>query len=234
MGTGESAWEDGRRAWERLNGWQQDNPSASPGHPDSGEAAVAALVDIGLVRRLLDQAEMVAVRTARRHGKSWAEIATRLGVSRQSAWERWHDLDDVGSSEPTRGDERELVREVAAGAAREVIGRRAGEMRRRSSVVVPDVVGMLWDDARQVLHEAGLVGVSPDPDGPPLAAMGWPNVVVTDQSPESGARVPAGSPVTLWLEPGGGSAGVREPRRPKPSPKTDRETRDEPSGETVG
>ena len=28
------------------------------------------------------------------HGKSWAEIATHLGVTRQSAWERWRDLDD--------------------------------------------------------------------------------------------------------------------------------------------
>lgn len=35
-----------------------------------------ALADVGLVRHLLDQAELVAVRTARRHGKSWAEIAT--------------------------------------------------------------------------------------------------------------------------------------------------------------
>ena len=56
-----------------------------------------------------------------------------------------------------------------------------------------------------VLNEAGLVGVGPDPDGPPLAVLGWPSGVVTDQSPEAGARVPPGSPVTLWVERGGGS-----------------------------
>ena len=72
---------DGRRAWERLKGWHQDNASADPGHPDDGDSALDALADVGLVRRLLDQAELVAVRTARRHGKSWAEIATRLGIS---------------------------------------------------------------------------------------------------------------------------------------------------------
>lgn len=51
-----------------------------------------ALADIRLCRDLLQQAEMVAVQTARRHGKSWAEVSTMLGVARQSAWEKWHDL----------------------------------------------------------------------------------------------------------------------------------------------
>ena len=50
------------------------------------------------MRRLLDQAELAAVRAARGRAKTWAEIATRLGVTRQSAWERWRDLDD----EPAR------------------------------------------------------------------------------------------------------------------------------------
>jgi hypothetical protein len=116
----------------------------------------------------------------------------------------------------------------------EVVERAAWRLRRRSSVVVPNVIGQSWDDARQVLREKGLVGVGSDPDGPPLAALGWPGGVVTDQSPESGARVPAGSSVTLWVERGGGSAGVREPRRPKPTPKTAREMRHEPSDEAVG
>jgi hypothetical protein len=47
--------------------------------------------------------------------------------------------------------------------------------------------------------------------------------VVTDQSPESGAKVPRGSSIRLWLYYGdGGSAGVREPRRPRPDPKVGR------------
>ena len=95
MSKNKGPWDDGRRAWERLNGWHQDAPSATPGHADDGNAALAALADVGTVRHLLDQAELVGVRTARRHGKSWAEIATKLGVARQSAWERWRDLDST-------------------------------------------------------------------------------------------------------------------------------------------
>jgi hypothetical protein len=208
-----SPWRDGRRAWERLDGWHQDSPAANPGHPDDGQAAIDALADIGQVRHLLDQAELVAVRTARNHGKSWAEIATKLGVTRQSAWERWRDLDDADNPTST---------ETPA------------ERRRQSSVVVPNLIGLSWDEAREALQHVGLVGVCSDPDGPPLAVLGWPGGVVTDQSPESGAKVPAGSPVTLWIGLGGGSAGVREPRRPKPSPKSAHEVRPEPSAEAIG
>jgi hypothetical protein len=203
MGKDRSPWQYGRRAWERLNGWHEDGPSASPGHPDDGDSALTALADVGAVRRLLDQAELVAVRTARRHGKSWAEIATRLGVTRQSAWERWRDLDDA-------------------------------EARRRSSVAVPNVIGLSWDEARHALLDKGLVAVGSDPDAPPPLDPGRPGVVVTDQSPESGAKVPAGSLVRLWVGRGGGSAGVREPRRPKPAPKSAREMRYEVSDEAVG
>jgi hypothetical protein len=95
VGKSKSPWLDGRRAWSRLKGWHQGGPSAVPGRADDGESALDALADVGQIRRLLDQAELVAVRTARRHGKSWAEIATRLGVARQSAWERWRDLDET-------------------------------------------------------------------------------------------------------------------------------------------
>ena len=56
------------------------------------------------------------------------------------------------------------------------------------------------------------MAVGPDLDGPPLAAFGWPDSVVTDQVPEAGAKLSRGSTVTLYLERGGG-AGVREPRR---------------------
>jgi hypothetical protein len=99
MSRGRAPWQDGRRAWQRLNGWHNDRPTAIPTHPDDGDAALAALNDVHLVRSLLDRAELVAVRTARRHGKSWAEIATVLHVSRQAAWDRWHELDDDAPSE---------------------------------------------------------------------------------------------------------------------------------------
>jgi hypothetical protein len=193
-------WEDGRRAWERLDGWDEGP------HPDDGSAALAALSDIGTVRRLLDQAELSAVRTARRHGKSWAEIATRLGVTRQSAWERWRDLDE----EPRE--------DVAAVAAPELTTR---QRRRLSSVVVPSVIGMSFDQAVDLLTAVGLVAMSEDVGG-----------VVTDQTPEAGARVPSGSMVRLWIERDGGS-GVREPRRPRPDPRSGRALPPELSDDAV-
>jgi hypothetical protein len=245
MGKRGSPWQDGRRAWDRLHDWRQDKASAVPTHPDHGDNALDALADVGLLRRLLDQAELVAVRTAREHSKSWAEIATLLGVTRQSAWERWRDLDGSTAAEPTEATSRpDQVLDVAAAAMAEqasdrrtaTLGdareREAHARRRRSSVRVPNVIGESWDDARRTLDEAGLVPVSPDPDGPPLATLGWPDGVITDQSPESGAKVPPGSRVTLWIERGGG-AGVREPRRPKPDLATGYALRDEPSDEAV-
>jgi len=65
-----------------------------PGHADDGDSALKALADVRVVRGLLDKAEMNAVRTARQDGKPWAEIATILGVTRQSAWEHWHEFDE--------------------------------------------------------------------------------------------------------------------------------------------
>jgi hypothetical protein len=242
MAKGWTPWRDGRRAWARLESWGPGDPVARSGHEKDGEGALLALADIGLVRRLLDQAELVAVRTSRRHGKSWAEIATRLGVTRQSAWERWRDLDEAvpatvsppPAEDPSREQTlRELTLEIQADAAAELLSTES-KLRRRSTTVVPNVIGMSWTDAREVLFEKRLTAVGPDPDGPPLAAFGWPDGIVVDQSPESGAKVPPGSAVRLWLERGGGSAGVREPRRPSPKPKSAREMRPEPTDESVG
>jgi hypothetical protein len=192
-----------------------------------------ALADIGLVRRLLDQAEFEAVRAARRQRKSWSEIAIRLGVTRQSAWERWRDVDDDATPgqqiiprAPNLDDvdiEDAVLERVSA----------ARERRRRSSVLVPNVIGMSLDNANVVLSKNGLVAVGSDPANQPPVGSGWPDAVVTDQSPESGATVPPGSSVTLWVDRGGGS-GVREPRRPKPDPKAGRKMWDEVTDEAVG
>ena len=57
------------------------------------------------IRTRCDMTELATVRQAREAGLSWTEIATTLGVTRQSAWERWHELDgeDQGEArhEPT-------------------------------------------------------------------------------------------------------------------------------------
>ena len=87
-----SRWQDGRRAWNRLNGWHNRDPHAVPGHPDDGESALKALEDVHLVRTLLDTAELNAAQTARKHGQTWSQIAVALHTTKQAAWEKWHDL----------------------------------------------------------------------------------------------------------------------------------------------
>jgi hypothetical protein len=245
MGKSIDPWQEGRRAWKRLSGWQDDGAS-TPGHPDDGNAALAALTDVGAVHRLLDQCELIAVRTARRHGKSWAEIATRLGVTRQSAWERWRDLDNAETPAGVGSGRDAAIRATTSGAAAELVSgaalgddspssvtaRAARELRRSSSITVPNVIGMTWADARRVLADKGLIAIESGSSRPPAAGE-MPSGAVTDQSPESGARVPAGSSVTLWVRRGGGSAGVREPRRPLPVVKSAHEER-ERSNEAVG
>ncbi|HZC11283.1 MAG TPA: PASTA domain-containing protein [Mycobacterium sp.] len=207
------AWEQGRQAWRRL--------AANSGRPRDDDG-LDALSDIGVVRRMLDQAELAAVRAARVHGKSWAEIATHLGVTRQSAWERWRDLDDS----PGAGAESTIL----ADAASHLVKLRAQEQRRASKVKVPNVVGREWLEAREVLAGEGLVAITAQPDTPPdPGSRGW---VVTDQSPESGAMVRTGSVVRLWLR-GDGDAGVREPRRPRPTPRSARETLPVPHDEAI-
>lgn len=101
MGRGRSRWQDGRRAWARLNDWHRGAVDRFPDeHADPvmvGRAAVVALSDVALVRRLLDEAEVRVVRAARKGGVSWSEISAPLGITKQSAWERWRDLDDPTS-----------------------------------------------------------------------------------------------------------------------------------------
>lgn len=227
MAKGGGPWREGRRAWERLAEWHHEHAGSATARADAGDDALEALADIGTVRRLLDQAELLAVRTARRGGRSWAEVATRLGVTRQSAWERWRDLDDISVS--ARGTPRaEMIR----GTAGSPVARKAA-WSPQSLVEVPNVVGKRWYEARRLLHERHLIAVGPDPDAPPSSALGTEHAVVVDQSPESGAKVPPGSSVTLWVERGGGS-GVREPRVPRPTQRPGRAMRPEPSDEAVG
>jgi hypothetical protein len=229
MDGNRDAWERGRRSWDRLAAWHRQDH-----RPDHGDAdrALDALDDISVMRRVLEQAELAAVRTARRAGKSWAEIATMLGVSRQSAWERWRDLDEnegAPTSPPTRTGPP--VSPVNSASEQAVVPVASSLRRRRSQVSVPKVISLSWHDALSELTAWGLVAVGPDPDQPP-PQLGY-DLVVTDQSPESGARVERGAAVTLWTEHRGGT-GVREPRRPKVPPTAGRQLRDEETNEAVG
>ena len=155
MSKGKGPWRDGVRAWERLTGWVPGGAEARPADRDDDGRALAALADIGVLRHLLDQAELAAVRAARGQGKSWSEIATMLGVTRQSAWERWRDLDDASDAgRPLAGDQRARV---LASVSADEAARAARASRRRSSVTVPSVVGRTWIDALETLRARGLV-----------------------------------------------------------------------------
>lgn len=62
---------------------------------------------IAEMRRWVDDVLAEYVADARRAGHGWDEIATRLGVSRQAAWQRFHTgLEDLqGTGEFLRADE---------------------------------------------------------------------------------------------------------------------------------
>lgn len=235
MAAHRDPWREGRAVWANLRSWFGDTNDA----PLDRSEALEALSDVRRLRHLLDQAELAAVRAARHRGSSWAEIAVGLGIARQSAWERWRDLDEVVPTSVSRPiSEPRTIREVevaaaakaAAQATAKAAAQATGRSRRPPNVSVPDVVGFSLEEARALLWERKLVPVGPDPDGLPLETSRWPSGLVTDQSPEAGAKVPAGSSVTLWLG-RGGSAGVREPRRPSPGPRSLRAMREEPAAD---
>ena len=70
------------------------------------------------------------------------------------------------------------------------------------------MIGLTLDEALADLLERGFYGVPHDPSAAPPDVLG--HAVVTDQSPEPGARAHAGSRVRLWVE-RGGDAASREP-----------------------
>jgi hypothetical protein len=200
MGHERSASDEGRSAWKRLGRWIDDDTD-DPGN------ALRALSDIGRVRHTLDQAELRAVKRARRERASWAEIATRLGVTRQAAWEKWRDLDAETDSEKSTTDSAEQILD-------RVVDRTVRRL--KGTIAVPDVVGLSYADARDIVRKAGLVPANADPDAPPVAPLDWGSYRICRQYPDSGTRLRAGSEVRLWTERGGGESGVREPRRPNP------------------
>jgi hypothetical protein len=49
------------------------------------------------------------------------------------------------------------------------------DQRTADLVIVPDVVGERFLKAREIALTAGLTLANPDPDGPPIGAIVWPN-----------------------------------------------------------
>ncbi len=147
-----------------------------------------------------------------------------LAITRQSAWERWRDLDDdveTPAAEPAK-----------VGTAVPEVGGRA---RRHRMVAVPDLVGLTSADAVGILTRTGLQAVSATPDHELLEDYDdlRPTVVVR-QYPDPGTRIQTTSTVRLWLERGDGEADVREPRRPTTPPRAFQIERDQRAEEAVG
>jgi hypothetical protein len=94
----------------------------------------------------------------------------------------------------------------------------SGRGRAADPVVVPDLVGLTVEEARQVATGAGVVPASADPDGPPLAALTWPGrFVVTGQEPQAGTVLLRWDSVVVEVRPDDGRAGDRVPRKPPPA-----------------
>ncbi len=209
-------WHEARKAWGRLSGWGDESAARHDRDP------LEALCDIGFLRRLLDEAELSAVRVARRQKRSWAEIATMLGVTRQSAWERWRDLDEIpddASAAPAQaaGAGETPAQAAAVASAASELTDWAKRRRRKSTIAVPRVIGMRSAGARGLLEEHGLVAVGWDADGVPYEKLDWPDRVVTSQSPEAGRRCrtapPCGSGSSAAAAPACASPVVRARHR---------------------
>jgi hypothetical protein len=82
-GIAMARWGGGPETYRALNG-----PRSAERHE-----ILYTLQCVRGVRGKVDRAELTAVRMARAAGVSWTEIAASLGVTRQAAWERWHELD---------------------------------------------------------------------------------------------------------------------------------------------
>ncbi|GHA30754.1 hypothetical protein GCM10010329_62690 [Streptomyces spiroverticillatus] len=68
-------------------------------------------------------------------------------------------------------------------------------------VTVPDIVGLIVTEARDVAWKAGVVIASADPDGPPVRALTWPGVwMVTSQHPAPGSRMRRGGSLVIEFE----------------------------------
>jgi hypothetical protein len=95
--------------------------------------------------------------------------------------------------------------------------------------LVPDVVGMPFDEARRIAEGRAVTLANPDPDGPPIASMAWDpeherfaDVVIERQDPAPGHLFTSPwSSVRVWLSSSRGDDGPAsesEPRRPVPPP----------------
>jgi hypothetical protein len=74
------------------------------------------------------------------------------------------------------------------------------DQRAAELVMVPDVVGEQFLAARAIAQSAGLTLANPDPDGPPIRGIAWPNnPLVERQSPAPGSVLCRNDSLRVWL-----------------------------------
>lgn len=85
-------------------------------------------------------------------------------------------------------------------------------------VIVPDVVGMPYLVAREMATGASVVLANPDPHGPPIGAIVWPNnPPVQSQRPEPGSVMHRWGSLQVWLSTNLEPDMARRPDDPPPS-----------------
>jgi glucokinase len=94
VGHGENSAVTGRTAGVGAAEWLASGLRSAgvPGHGGDPDSALRALQDVRLVRGLLGQAEVNAVRVALAGGRSLSEVAAALGITREQAERQWPDL----------------------------------------------------------------------------------------------------------------------------------------------
>ncbi len=90
------------QAMSRMVGLVLGTPTEdSPGHQQlvaktrkaiTQASTLSALRDARALQQTIDEWQLLAVKGARLADVPWAEIAAAAGISRQAAWERWHEI----------------------------------------------------------------------------------------------------------------------------------------------
>src|SRR3954454_18945737 len=83
-------WSGGPVTHRALKG-----PMVLPGSPQWKHELLYVLKCVRDIREKCDHTELATVRNARKAELSWTEIGEAVGVTRQAAWERWHELDET-------------------------------------------------------------------------------------------------------------------------------------------
>jgi hypothetical protein len=103
------------------------------------------------------------------------------------------------------------------------------DQRAAEFVIVPDVVGERFLSAREIAQSAGLTLANPDPDGPPISGIAWPNnPVVQSQSPTPGSVLYRNDSLRVWLRVDLEPDMARKLDEPPPSVDWDHATPDKP------